>query len=102
MHRYGTPEAPTVLLVHGLTEAGTAWLDLVTRWGQRFDIVAPDLRGHGKSPLSSWRTRLDPTGHPPRTPSSSLRSWPSSTSSPGTAAAGSRPCDARRRGPSPN
>ena len=50
VHRYGGPDAPTVVLVHGLTEAGTAWPDLVARWGDRFDIAAPDLRGHGVSP----------------------------------------------------
>ena len=50
VHRYGDPTAPPILLLHGLTEAGTAWPDLVARWGQRFDIVAPDLRGHGLSP----------------------------------------------------
>ncbi|MBI9113686.1 alpha/beta fold hydrolase [Sanguibacter suaedae] len=50
IHRYGTPDAPTVVLVHGLTEAGTAWPDLVGRWCDGWDIHAPDLRGHGRSP----------------------------------------------------
>lgn len=52
IHHYGRPagQASALLLVHGLTDAGTAWPDLVTRWGGGFHIVAPDLRGHGESP----------------------------------------------------
>lgn len=52
VHHFGIddPEASTILLVHGLTEAGTAWPDLVNRWGGACRIVAPDLRGHGSSP----------------------------------------------------
>ena len=50
IHRYGDPAAPPVVLVHGLTEAGTAWPDLVRHWGGRWDVHAPDLRGHGLSP----------------------------------------------------
>lgn len=50
VHRYGNPQAPPVVLVHGLTEAGTTWPDLVAHWGDRWDVHAPDLRGHGASP----------------------------------------------------
>ena len=50
IHRYGNPDAPPVVLVHGLTDAGTTWPDLVDHWGDRWDIHAPDLRGHGLSP----------------------------------------------------
>jgi pimeloyl-ACP methyl ester carboxylesterase len=50
IHRYGDPDAAPVVLVHGLTEAGTAWPDLVRHWGDRWDVHAPDLRGHGHSP----------------------------------------------------
>ncbi|RRC94678.1 alpha/beta fold hydrolase [Schaalia canis] len=52
VHQYGLPEgiAPPILLVHGLTEAGTTWPDAVEHWGRRFHIIAPDLRGHGESP----------------------------------------------------
>ncbi len=50
MHRYGDPDAPTVVLLHGLTEAGTTWPDLVAHWGDAWDVLAPDLRGHGESP----------------------------------------------------
>ncbi|MBD8058216.1 alpha/beta hydrolase [Cellulomonas sp. JH27-2] len=50
IHRYGNPDAPTVVLVHGLTDAGTNWPDLVAHWADAWDVVAPDLRGHGESP----------------------------------------------------
>lgn len=50
IHRYGSPDARPVVLVHGLTESGTTWPDLVRHWGHRWDIHAPDLRGHGHSP----------------------------------------------------
>ena len=50
VHRYGDPDAPTVVLLHGLTEAGTAWPDLVAHWGDAWNVLAPDLRGHGQSP----------------------------------------------------
>ncbi|WP_246036745.1 alpha/beta fold hydrolase [Cellulomonas telluris] len=50
VHRYGSPAAPPLVLVHGLTDAGTAWPDLVQHWGDRWDVHAPDLRGNGRSP----------------------------------------------------
>lgn len=50
IHRYGSSKARTVVLVHGLTEAGTAWPDLVGHWGDDWHVIAPDLRGHGQSP----------------------------------------------------
>jgi pimeloyl-ACP methyl ester carboxylesterase len=43
-------EAPTLLLLHGLTDSGSAWPDAVTRWGQRYSVLAVDARGHGESP----------------------------------------------------
>ncbi|TQM96831.1 pimeloyl-ACP methyl ester carboxylesterase [Ornithinimicrobium humiphilum] len=50
VHRYGNPDSRAVVLVHGLTDAGTAWPDLVQHWGDRWDVHAVDLRGHGESP----------------------------------------------------
>ena len=52
LHTYlfGTPGAPEVLALHGLTGHGRRWEALGT--GQLSDtrIIAPDLRGHGRSP----------------------------------------------------
>ncbi|GIG41853.1 alpha/beta fold hydrolase [Cellulomonas phragmiteti] len=50
VHRSGDPAAPTVVLLHGVTDSGTAWPDLLAHWGDAYDVVAPDLRGHGTSP----------------------------------------------------
>ena len=50
IHRYGSPHAEPMVLVHGVTDAGTTWPDLVDHWGDRWDVHAPDLRGHGLSP----------------------------------------------------
>jgi alpha-beta hydrolase superfamily lysophospholipase len=50
IHWYGSSNARTVVLVHGLTEAGTSWPDLVGHWGDNWCVPAPDLRGHGQSP----------------------------------------------------
>ena len=50
IHRYGSSDAATVVLLHGLAEAGTTWPDLIGHWGDDWDVLAPDLRGHGQSP----------------------------------------------------
>ncbi len=50
LHRWGPSGAPTLILLHGLTDDGTAWPDAVRRWRDHYRIVAVDLRGHGRSP----------------------------------------------------
>ena len=50
LHEWGDPTAPALLLVHGLTESGTAWPDAVARWSSLYRVIAVDLRGHGASP----------------------------------------------------
>ncbi|WP_256840505.1 alpha/beta fold hydrolase [Ornithinimicrobium faecis] len=49
VHECGTPDGPELVLLHGLTEAGTTWPDAVDRWAADWRILAPDLRGHGDS-----------------------------------------------------
>lgn len=49
-HRSGNPGGPRMLLLHGFTEDGTTWPDLVERWHGAWDLVGVDLRGHGRSP----------------------------------------------------
>jgi acyl transferase domain-containing protein/acyl carrier protein/alpha/beta superfamily hydrolase len=48
--RWGAKDAPLILLLHGILEQGAAWeqvaLPLVKKG---YQVVAPDLRGHGKS-----------------------------------------------------
>ncbi|WP_017293948.1 hybrid fatty acyl-AMP ligase/type I polyketide synthase [Geminocystis herdmanii] len=47
---WGNPEHPLIVLVHGILDQGYGW-DMVARSmaQQGYYIVAPDLRGHGKS-----------------------------------------------------
>lgn len=49
VHRFGSTDAPPLVLVHGLTEDGTTWPDAVAQWGAQWDIHAVDQRGHGLS-----------------------------------------------------
>lgn len=50
LHQYGTPGAPTLLLVHGLTDSSECWPDAVAHWGDRWRVLTVDQRGHGHSP----------------------------------------------------
>lgn len=48
---WGSRQAPTVVLVHGVRDHCRTWDDLIARLSQTGDyhFVAPDLRGHGDS-----------------------------------------------------
>jgi pimeloyl-ACP methyl ester carboxylesterase len=48
---------PPLLLLHGLTASGACWAPLARALEDRFDVVMPDARGHGKSsaPLYGYR-----------------------------------------------
>ncbi|MFF2452240.1 alpha/beta fold hydrolase [Isoptericola sp. NPDC058082] len=50
IHTAGDAASPTVVVLHGLTDAGDNFPDLVHRWQQDWRIVAPSMRGHGTSP----------------------------------------------------
>jgi pimeloyl-ACP methyl ester carboxylesterase len=49
VHEYGDPGAPALLVLHGITDSGQCWGDLVERLGSTYRIVAPDALGHGAS-----------------------------------------------------
>ena len=51
VHRFGRTdaEAPTLLLLHGLTDSGRCWPDAVARWSADYRLLAWDARGHGES-----------------------------------------------------
>lgn len=49
---HGDPAAPPLLLVHGGRDHGRAWDDVAARFADRWHVVAPDLRGHGRSAWS--------------------------------------------------
>jgi lipase len=50
VHEWGEPKAPPVVCLHGVTAHGERFRQLAEeRWAARFRVLAPDLRGHGRS-----------------------------------------------------
>lgn len=50
MHEWGDASLPTLVCVHGVTAHGERFKQLAEeRWSKRFHVLAPDLRGHGRS-----------------------------------------------------
>ncbi|MDZ7675492.1 MAG: alpha/beta fold hydrolase [Acidimicrobiales bacterium] len=47
--RHADPDAPVVLLVHGMAGSSDMWVDSMRFLGARCTVVAPDLLGHGES-----------------------------------------------------
>ena len=45
-------DLPPVLLIHGLTDNGMIWNSLVAELAFSYDVVFPDMRGHGYSSLT--------------------------------------------------
>ncbi|MCX5044592.1 alpha/beta hydrolase [Aldersonia sp. NBC_00410] len=50
LHRFGPADGPTILALHGLTGHGRRWESLAVEQLPEARILAPDLRGHGRSP----------------------------------------------------
>ncbi len=50
VHAWGDPAAPPLVCIHGVTGHGERFKRLAKeRWANRFHVIAPDLRGHGRS-----------------------------------------------------
>lgn len=50
VHEWGEPGAPPLVCIHGVTGHGERFKRLAEeRWARSFHVVAPDLRGHGRS-----------------------------------------------------
>ncbi|MTE12675.1 alpha/beta fold hydrolase [Nocardia aurantiaca] len=49
-HRFGPSTGPAVLALHGLTGHGRRWQALACDHLPDVRVIAPDLRGHGRSP----------------------------------------------------
>lgn len=62
VHVHGKPAAPALVLVHGVTDAGTTWPDAVTHWSDDWQLHAVSLRGHGTSPRFSEEQAADMMG----------------------------------------
>jgi lipase len=57
VHEWGDPSAPPLVCLHGVTAHGRRFRKLAEeRLASRFRVVAPDLRGHGRSDWDPpWR-----------------------------------------------
>jgi lipase len=61
VHQWGDREAPAVVCLHGVTAHGERFKQLAEeRWASKFRVVAPDLRGHGRS---RWEPPWDLATH---------------------------------------
>ena len=50
VHEWGDPDAPAIVALHGVTAHGERYKQLAEeRWAKHFHVIAPDLRGHGRS-----------------------------------------------------
>jgi lipase len=50
VHEWGDADAPPLVCLHGVTAHGERFKQLAEeRWARHFRVVAPDLRGHGRS-----------------------------------------------------
>lgn len=49
IRRWGAPDLPPLLMLHGFPEFGGAWSDLAPLLAHRFHCIAPDQRGYGQS-----------------------------------------------------
>lgn len=60
-YEYGSPDAPPLVLLHGSGETGESdWKPVVEGLAKNFHVIAPDLRGHGKTldPRSAYSFAL--------------------------------------------
>jgi lipase len=50
IHEWGDPASPPLVCLHGVTGHGERFKRLAEEhWARRFHVIAPDLRGHGRS-----------------------------------------------------
>ena len=47
---WGSPTAPAMVLLHGASANGGTWREFAPRFADRWHVIAPDQRGHGRSP----------------------------------------------------
>ena len=55
LHGTGEP----LLLLHGFSGSSQNWIPSLTLWGSQFQLIVPDLRGHGRSSILSKPFRHD-------------------------------------------
>ena len=64
VHASGRPDpgAPTLVLLHGVTDSGRCWADAIARWGGEYRVLAVDALGHGDSPRFTAAQLADEPG----------------------------------------
>ncbi len=65
LHEWGDPEAPPVLLCHGMFDHGRGFDLLAPILAERFRVIAMDARGHGDSSWTDsylWRADVEDIG----------------------------------------
>jgi len=55
----GPANAPALLLLHPLGSSHEFWEECTAIWSQRYFVVAPDLRGAGRSPIPDRPQKVD-------------------------------------------
>jgi N-formylmaleamate deformylase len=58
-HRTGLPDRPPLLLVHGFSDNGLCWTPVARGLEAKYDVVMPDMRGHGLSERVSPGDNVD-------------------------------------------
>lgn len=48
-HRTGGPNQPSIILLHGVMDNGLCWTRVARDLQERFDVIMPDARGHGRT-----------------------------------------------------
>lgn len=48
-YRTGGESLPTMMLLHGVMDDGLGWIPVARDFRERFDVLMPDARGHGKT-----------------------------------------------------
>ncbi len=49
MRYFRAGEGPTLLLIHGMAGSAATWKQVMPRLARDYDVIAPDLLGHGRS-----------------------------------------------------
>lgn len=49
LRQAGDPEAPAIVLIHGMAGSSTTWREAMPELAGRYHVIAPDLLGHGRS-----------------------------------------------------
>jgi len=85
LHSTTRGDGPRIVLVHGFTQTGNSWRRVSRELERDFEVVVPDLPGHGRSPLPDPSPGA-PAGHgrsPLPDPSAGARPSPAPGPCPG-------------------